>query len=192
MKNRNVYIIRPAFVVRSTPFGPVVLLWSISENQPKIFQILLSKPGVSAEYQMSRLFPDSTADTCSEIDVLADSIEAFLCGEEIVFSLEILRMDLCSEFQQEVLSAEHGIPRGAVSTYQRIAGHLGRSKGARAVGNALAKNPFPILVPCHRAIRSDRSPGRYQGGAEMKRTLLEMEGIEFDNTGHVITKVFFY
>ena len=192
MKNRNVYITSPAFAVRSTPFGPVVLFWSILDNQPKIFQLLLSKPGVSAEYQMSRLYPDSIADTCSEIDVLADSIEAFLCGEDIVFSLEILRMDLCSEFQQEVLSAEHGIPRGAVSTYQRIAGHLGSSKGARAVGNALAKNPFPILVPCHRAIRSDRSPGGYQGGIKMKRTLLEMEGIEFDNTGRVITKVFFY
>lgn len=192
MNNRKARIVRPVFAVRSTPFGPVVLLWSISENQPKIFQILLSKPGVPAEYQLSRLFPASTAATCSGIENLAGDIEAFLCGEDINFSLEILRLDLCSEFQQEVLSAEHGIPRGAVSTYQRIAGHLGRSKGARAVGNALAKNPFPILVPCHRAIRSDRSPGGYQGGVEMKRTLLKMEGIEFDNTGSVITKIFFY
>jgi len=101
-------------------------------------------------------------------------------------------MDLCSDFQQDVLRAEHGIPRGSVSTYQRIANHLDRPKGARAIGTALATNPFPIIVPCHRAIRSDRSLGGYQGGLEMKRTLLEMEGIDFDDTGRVVTMDFFY
>ena len=53
-------------------------------------------------------------------------------------------------------------------------------------------NPFPIIIPCHRAIRSDRSLGGYQGGLEMKRTLLEMEGIEFDDTKRIATKDFFY
>jgi len=84
------------------------------------------------------------------------------------------------------------IPRGAVSTYQRIARHVGRPNGARAVGNALANNPFPVIVPCHRAIRTDRSLGGYQGGFKMKRTLLEMEGIDFDDTGRVAAKGFFY
>ena len=102
------------------------------------------------------------------------------------------RMDLCTEFQQKVLRAEHGIPRGAVSTYQRIARHVGRPKGARAVGNALATNPFPIIIPCHRAIRTDLTIERYQGGIQMKQTLLQMEGIDFENTGHVATKNFVY
>jgi len=101
-------------------------------------------------------------------------------------------MDLCSEFQQEVLRAEHGIPRGAISTYQRIARHVGRLRGARAVGNALATNPFPIIIPCHRAIRTDLTVGGYQGGIKMKRTLLQMEGIDFNETGHVTTKDFVY
>jgi methylated-DNA-[protein]-cysteine S-methyltransferase len=83
------------------------------------------------------------------------------------------------------LRAEHGIPRGSVSTYQLIAAHLGRPKGGRAVGNALANNPFPIIIPCHRAFRSDRSLGGYQGGLAMKRALLEKEGIGFDRTGRV-------
>jgi methylated-DNA-[protein]-cysteine S-methyltransferase len=79
-----------------------------------------------------------------------------------------------------------------VSTYQRIARYLGNAKGGRAVGSALANNPFPIIIPCHRAIRSDRTLGGYQGGLEMKRTLLEMEGIDFDDTGRIATEDFFY
>jgi methylated-DNA-[protein]-cysteine S-methyltransferase len=79
-----------------------------------------------------------------------------------------------------------------VSTYQRIAKYLGNAKGARAVGSALAGNPFPIIIPCHRAIRSDGTLGGYQGGLEMKRRLLEMEGVMFDALGRVVAKERFY
>jgi len=192
MKNIDIKTAKLFFLIRLSPFGPVALLWSVYKGQPKIFRALLSTSNVSAKHQLAELFPDSEAATCSEIDVVADNIETFFRGEDIRFSLEIVRMDLCSEFQQEVLRAEHGIPRGAVSTYQRIARHVGRPRGARAVGNALANNPFPIIIPCHRAIRTDLTIGGYQGGIIMKRTLLEMEGIDFDETGHVKTKNFFY
>lgn len=101
-------------------------------------------------------------------------------------------MDLCPDFQRRVLLAEHAIPRGRVSTYARIAAHLGVERGARAVGSALAANPFPILIPCHRAIRSDRTLGGYQGGLEMKRTLLEMEGLSFESSGRVSVQRFYY
>jgi len=53
-------------------------------------------------------------------------------------------------------------------------------------------NPFPLIIPCHRAIRTDLTIGGYQGGKRMKQTLLQMEGIDFDETGHVITKNFGY
>jgi methylated-DNA-[protein]-cysteine S-methyltransferase len=99
-------------------------------------------------------------------------------------------MDLCPGFQRRVLLAEHGIPRGSVSSYSRIASHLGVERGARAVGSALATNPFPILIPCHRAIRSDGTLGGYQGGLKMKRTLLEMEGVAFDGSGRVLQNSF--
>ena len=69
-------------------------------------------------------------------------------------------------FQESVLRAEATeIPRGRVSTYKLIAEHVGTHNGARAVGTALARNPFPLIVPCHRAIRSDRRLGGYQGGS---------------------------
>jgi methylated-DNA-[protein]-cysteine S-methyltransferase len=192
MKNTNTKTAKLSFLIRPSRFGPVAMLWSVFAGQPKISRILLSKPGVSAKHRLPKLFPDSMAATCSEVDVVADDIEEFLGGEAIQFSLEMIRMDLCSEFQQQVLRAEHGIPRGTISTYQRIARHLGRPNGARAVGNALSNNPFPIIIPCHRAVRSDRTLGGYQGGLEMKRTLLEMEGIDFDDNGRIATMDFFY
>ena len=69
---------------------------------------------------------------------------------------------------------------GSVSTYRLVSAYVGIPNGARAVGNALAGNPFPIIVPCHRAIRSDRHIGGYGGGPEMKRALLEKEGMNFN------------
>ena len=181
-----------AFCLRATPFGTVATLWSVYRREPKICRILLSKPGASAKQAMQRFFPDSAVSSCPEINILVDQIEAFLNGEDIQFSLDVVRLDLCSAFQQKVLRAEHAIPRGRVSTYNLIAKHVENPNGARAVGTALATNPFPIVIPCHRAVCSDGALGGYQGGLKMKRTLLEMEGIAFRDADHIATRDFFY
>ena len=180
------------YCLRDTPFGPVALLWSAYREQPRILRILLSRPGSTAKERITTAFPDFLSSSCVEVDVVADRIEAFLSGEDVRFSLDHVRMDLCSMFQQEVLRAEHGIPRGRVSTYRLIARYLGNANSARAVGRALANNPFPIIVPCHRAVRSDWTLGGYQGGLEMKRALLEMEGVAFDALGRVVTEEIYY
>jgi len=181
-----------SYCLRRTPFGPVAVLWSVHREQPRIRRVLLSKPRLSAKRRVQIFFPDARRSSCAEIDLVADQIMAFLAGEDIRFSLAIARLDLCSKFQQDVLRAEHGIPRGSVSTYQRIAKYLGNRKGARAVGTALATNSFPIIIPCHRAIRSDGTLGGYQGGLGMKQTLLKMEGILFDASGRIVTGELFY
>jgi methylated-DNA-[protein]-cysteine S-methyltransferase len=175
-----------------TPFGTVSILWTRIDDLPKIVRILLPKPGSSSEDQVSKLYPHLRSSSCQEIDETAQRIRSFLGGEKIEFSLDIVDLSICSEFQQSVLLAEHRIPRGRVSTYGLIAKHLGKNRGARAVGKALATNPFPIIIPCHRAIRSDRYLGGYQGGIAMKRVLLENEGIVFDDEGRVVCLHFFY
>jgi methylated-DNA-[protein]-cysteine S-methyltransferase len=180
------------YSLRETPFGPFAVLWSVYRGEPKVCRVLLSKPEASAKRGLETSFADLISSSCSEIDVVAAQIVAFLNGDDIHFSLHIARLDLCSRFKEKVLRAEHGIPRGHVSTYQRIAKYVGRPSGARAVGTALANNPFPIIIPCHRAIRSDRTLGGYQGGLTMKRALLEMEGILFTDTGRVVTEDLFY
>jgi len=179
-------------IIKPTPFGSVGIVWNRINDYPKIVQVFLSKPGASAEDKVSALYPNSRVSSCADIDDVATAIEGFLDGEEIEFSLDVVEIDVCSNFQQLVLRAEHRIPRGSVSTYQLMARHLGKMNGARAVGNALAKNPFPIIVPCHRTIRSDRRLGGYQGGPEMKRALLEKEGIYFDDAGRISCAQFYY
>jgi len=92
--------------------------------------------------------------------------------------LNLPSIDQCSKFQQKVLRAVYAIPRGKVSTYQLIAKQIGQPKAARAVGRALASNPFLLIIPCHRVIRSDGALGGYQGGLKMKRALLKKEGVQ--------------
>jgi methylated-DNA-[protein]-cysteine S-methyltransferase len=178
--------------VRKTRFGPAVILWEESPGKPRVRQILLTKPVQPAQAALKEQFPGSVPSTCALVDDLAGRIAAFLEGADVRFSLEPMRLDLCPPFQRQVLLAEYGIPRGRVSTYRRIASHLGVAGGARAVGNALATNPFPIVIPCHRAIRSDGTLGGYQGGLAMKRVLLEQEGVDIDERGRVISPDLYY
>jgi len=182
----------PLHALHDTPFGTVAALWSVDGGAANICRILLSKPETPAELALAALFPLSKTASCPEVDDLFARIDAFLNGEPIRFSLDAVRLDLCSAFQQSVLRAEHAIPRGSVSTYHLIARQLHKPNGARAVGTALAKNPFPIVVPCHRAIRSDGALGGYQGGLKMKRALLEMEGVAFRDRDHVSVRDFHY
>ncbi|MBW1836306.1 MAG: MGMT family protein [Deltaproteobacteria bacterium] len=79
-----------------------------------------------------------------------------------------------TNLQQSVLVATTKIPYGDLRSYQAIAVTIGRPRAYRSVGSALAKNPFPILIPCHRVIRSDNSIGQFGGGA-LKRKLIELE-----------------
>jgi O-6-methylguanine DNA methyltransferase len=81
------------------------------------------------------------------------------------------------EFYQKVWIACLNIPKGTTKTYKDIAIDIGHKSASRAVGNALAKNPFPPFIPCHRVIRSDGKLGGYsgKGGIKMKKKLLNEE-----------------
>jgi O-6-methylguanine DNA methyltransferase len=92
-----------------------------------------------------------------------------------------LRFDLrgLSEFERAVLLKAFEIPRGEVRPYSWIAREIGHAGAVRATGSALAKNPVPVLIPCHRVVRSDGHLGNYSlGGPRNKRTLLESEGAQ--------------
>lgn len=179
-------------IIKPTPFGSVCIIWSISNKIPRIVHVLLSRPGLSAENHANRLFPDSRISSCKEIDKIATSIQAYLEGENVKFSLKLVDLSGFSKFQQSVLLAQFAIPRGSVSTYGLIAAHVGAPGGARAVGNVMAGNPFPLIIPCHRTIGSGFHLGGFGGGTKMKRVLLEREGIVFDKAGRVICKRLHY
>ena len=179
-------------IIRQTPIGSVVLVWSPINKNPRVVSILLSGTGLSAEDQADHLFVRSRKSSCKEIDAIADSIKACLQGDPIKFSLDIVDLSSFTKFQKSVLRAQYAIPRGSVSTYGLIASHIGTPGGARAVGNVMACNPFPIIIPCHRTILSNFHLGGFQSGVALKRVLLENEGVQFDGMGRVICDKFHY
>jgi O-6-methylguanine DNA methyltransferase len=94
-----------------------------------------------------------------------------------------LQFDLrgVSEFERAVLMKALEIPRGEVRPYGWIAREIGRPSASRAVGSALKRNPVPLLIPCHRVVRSDGLIGEYAlGGEEAKKTVLTAESVDAD------------
>ncbi len=81
------------------------------------------------------------------------------------------------EFHQKVLKVLQQVPRGEVRTYAWLAREVGRARAARAVGNAMAHNPVPLLIPCHRVVPSSGGVGNYGLGPALKRELLAREGV---------------
>jgi AraC family transcriptional regulator of adaptative response/methylated-DNA-[protein]-cysteine methyltransferase len=80
-----------------------------------------------------------------------------------------------SRFQERVWAALREIPHGQTRSYAVVAGAIGRPRAVRAVANACASNPVPLVVPCHRVVRMDGGIGGYQGGVERKQALLDAE-----------------
>jgi len=80
-----------------------------------------------------------------------------------------------THFEKKVYTVVKKIPSGKVKTYAWVARKAGRPGAARAVGNALNKNPFPLIVPCHRVVRSGGSIGEYAFGKDLKQRLLNLE-----------------
>lgn len=88
--------------------------------------------------------------------------------------VEILDLSEVPEFQRAVLKAVASIPPGETLTYGQVARKIGKPKASRAVGRALAKNPFPLVIPCHRVVAA-HGLGGYSCGPDLKRRLLDLE-----------------
>lgn len=162
-------------------YGVIVLVWR-EQGGGLVKRIFL--PSGEGEIH-DEAFPGVKRGTNGAIDSLRRDMERFLSGRPVTLDVGLCDLDRCNPFQRRVLLAEHRIPRGWVSTYGRIADHIGAPRAARAVGTALARNPFPIVVPCHRAVRANGALGGFRGGLEMKRRLLEGEGVAFGDNGMV-------
>jgi len=176
----------------STSFGPVAMVWTKEGKMPKVRRIYLPSERKPVQALVETHFGRVRTLSCEIMEEMAEKVESFFLGRDIVFNLGSIRLDVISPFQKRVLLAEFKVPRGWVTTYGRIAAALGNPRGARSVGTALARNPFPIIIPCHRAVRSDGMPGGFQGGMKMKRALLELEGVEFSPEGKVLTERLYY
>ena len=130
-------------------------------------------PGRFVEYMRDEVGTDVEPDPDPDSKLVARVSEALATGRTDV------PVDLSSrsEFHQEVLRATARIPCGEVRTYGELAEVVGRPRAARAVGTAMARNPVPLLVPCHRVVPSSGGVGNYGFGSELKTKLLAGEGV---------------
>lgn len=106
---------------------------------------------------------------------LAERIRRYLRGEPVDFEGLPLELEGCSAFARRVWEATRRIPYGQTRSYAQLAREVGVPGAARAVGRALGANPLPLVIPCHRVVRSDGSPGGFSGGVGLKRRMLELE-----------------
>jgi methylated-DNA-[protein]-cysteine S-methyltransferase len=109
------------------------------------------------------------------LDAAARELDEYFSGRRRVFGLP-LDLSLSSGFRQLVQRHLPEIGYGQTRTYGQVAALVGNPKAVRAVGTACATNPLPVIVPCHRVLRSDGTPGGYVGGPGAKQTLLSLEG----------------
>lgn len=108
------------------------------------------------------------------LDEVARQLDEYFAGTRRSFDTP-LDYTLSSGFRRTVQLALPGIGYGCTSTYARLAEQVGNPKAVRAVGTACATNPLPVVVPCHRVLRSDGGLGGYLGGLEAKTALLDLE-----------------
>jgi methylated-DNA-[protein]-cysteine S-methyltransferase len=117
-----------------------------------------------------------------------EELGQYLAGRRVFFTVP-LDLEGFPAFQAAVLAEARRIPFGSVSSYATVARRIGRPQAARAVGNALAANPVPILVPCHRVIRGDGAWGHYALGGAVKTALLALERGTPPLVGRATTRV---
>ncbi|HEY0486816.1 MAG TPA: methylated-DNA--[protein]-cysteine S-methyltransferase [Mycobacteriales bacterium] len=110
----------------------------------------------------------------ARLEAAARELGEYFGGRRSAFDLP-LDLRLAQGFRRTVLSHLPAIGYGTTASYAAVAAAAGSPRAVRAVGTACATNPLPVVVPCHRVVRSDGTPGRYVGGPDAKRTLLDLE-----------------
>jgi methylated-DNA-[protein]-cysteine S-methyltransferase len=160
------------YAVVPSPFGPLLVagtsrgLVRLGYPHEKIDRVL--------QEIAARVSP-RILEAPDRLDAVRREIDEYFEGRRRHFDLPI-DWALTHAFGREVLRATARIPFGEVATYREVAERAGRPRAIRAAGNALASNPIPIVVPCHRVLRSDGTLGGYTGGLDRKRYLLRLEG----------------
>jgi methylated-DNA-[protein]-cysteine S-methyltransferase len=108
---------------------------------------------------------------------LEERLKLYFSGRKVEFN-DKLDLSGATPFRQAVWEKTRLIPYGETRSYLWIAEQLGKPEAARAVGQALGRNPLPVIVPCHRVVASDGSLGGFTGGLDLKRRLLVLEGVK--------------
>jgi methylated-DNA-[protein]-cysteine S-methyltransferase len=163
------------FAIVSTEFGWVGLGGS------EAGLVLLTLPRSSRKAAISEV-EEFSADAVEDTSAFGDlpyRLQRYFYGEKVSFP-DSLDLSGATDFQKAVWNATRFIPYGETRTYVWVAQQIGNPRASRAVGGALARNTFPIIVPCHRVIASNGNPGGFSGGLALKKRLLKLEAALLD------------
>jgi O-6-methylguanine DNA methyltransferase len=170
-------MMEPGFALFDTAIGHCAIAWS---GRGIVGVQLPEGTEAKTRARMRRRFPGAReASPCGDVQRAVDGIVALLRGDAIDFSAVTLDMERVPEFHRRVYAVARTIACGATLTYGEIAKRLGApGEAAPDVGQALGRNPFPIIVPCHRVVAAGGKLGGFSapGGAGTKRRLLAIEG----------------
>ena len=158
-------------VIRAT-LGQIRVIW----QDGALMQILLEGTPSSAGSRLSAEVVEGAA-TNSEGAALLRDLVGYFSGTDVAPG-RILPLPAGTDFQRAVWAAAREIPRGQTRTYGCIADRVGRPGAARAAGAALGRNPWPIVVPCHRVVGASGDLTGFAFGTQWKAALLELEGVE--------------
>lgn len=166
-------LVEVAFELHDSPLGSLVL----GATASGLVRVGLPSEGEDAvlEDLAARISPRVLRCPRESLTRARRQLDEYFQGRRRRFELP-LDWQLCTGFRREVLRATARIPYGRTASYREVATRAGRPTAFRAAGSALATNPLPILVPCHRVLPSSGALGNYRGGAEAKSQLLALEG----------------
>jgi methylated-DNA-[protein]-cysteine S-methyltransferase len=162
-----------AYTSMETPIGPIML----AATRRGLVRLSFAR-GLDVErfvIELSALVSPRVLEAPSYFNAIRGELEEYFAGRRTRFDLP-LDWTLTGGFTRRVLRETARIPYGKVSTYRDVAVAAGSPAAVRAAGNALGSNPIPLVVPCHRVIRTGGAIGNYGGGPEVKEWLLRLEG----------------
>lgn len=152
-----------------TPFGRM----AVAATSRGLTRVLL--PNEAAALQVSGVAPEPDRAAAALAARAEREILEYLAGRRRKFTVPV-DLSAAPPFHAKVLRALARVSYGRTVTYGELAARVGRPHGARAVGQAMARNPVPLVIPCHRVVASGGGLGGYGGGLDLKRRLLDLEG----------------
>jgi len=162
-----------AYRVVDTPVGPL-LLASTTVGLVKVAFVAEGEDAVLDE--LARQIGPRILDAPARFDDAVRQLDEYFGGTRTAFDLP-LDFRLATGFRREVISRLADIEYGRTASYADVAASAGSPRAVRAVGTACAKNPLPVVLPCHRVVRTDGGLGQYAGGVEAKQILLRLEAV---------------
>jgi methylated-DNA-[protein]-cysteine S-methyltransferase len=165
-------VVDVAYTTTDTPVGPLVM----ASTDEGLLMIEFGGEATHLDLIAQRVSP-RIVELPRRLDPVRRQLDEYFEGRRHDFELP-LDWRLSRGFRRAVLDQLVRVPYGHITSYSQLAELAGSPRASRAVGTAMATNPIPIVVPCHRCLRNDGSLGGYGGGLDTKRWLLNLEGVE--------------